>query len=82
MSMREATMGRIYDTLQVLPEQQLALVLRFVESLKEAVATKVSTRKTAVAPIYKLRIASVDTGIADLAGQHDHYLYGVEKRPG
>jgi hypothetical protein len=29
--------------------------------------------------IYQVHQHAVDTGISDLAAQHDHYLYGVNK---
>jgi predicted HTH domain antitoxin len=31
-------------------------------------------------PIYQISQYAVDTGIPDLAVQHDHYLYGTDKR--
>ena len=32
-----------------------------------------------VAPIYRIHEQAITTGIKDLASQHDHYLYGLEK---
>ena len=31
-------------------------------------------------PAYNIASLAVDTGISDLACEHDHYLYGTEKR--
>lgn len=32
------------------------------------------------APLYSIHKTAVKTGMSDLAHQHDHYLYHVEKR--
>jgi hypothetical protein len=39
---------------------------------------KVAGNKTAV-PLYHFYENAIDTGIVDLAEQHDHYLYGQSK---
>ena len=31
-------------------------------------------------PAYRISSLAVDTGIEDLAIEHDHYLYGIPKR--
>jgi hypothetical protein len=69
---------RICETIHSLPEEQLDDVLRFVQDLKEIRGARIS--EEAVAPVYNIHTAAVRTGISDLAHQHDHYLYGVEKR--
>jgi len=33
-------------------------------------------------PLYQIHHKAIVTGISDLAHQHDHYLYGQEKRDG
>ena len=69
---------RICETIHSLPEEQLGEVLRFVQDLKSIQASRIS--EDAVAPLYSIHTAAVRTGISDLAHQHDHYLFGVEKR--
>ena len=34
---------------------------------------------TSTAPIYQVHRQAIATGVPDLAHQHDHYLYGLEK---
>jgi hypothetical protein len=69
---------RICETIQRLPEEQLDQVLRFVQDLEAA--KEVDTSDESIAPLYGVHAAAVNTGVSDLADQHDHYLYGVDKR--
>ncbi|MCL7454742.1 MAG: hypothetical protein M8467_17025 [Anaerolineae bacterium] len=69
---------RICETIHSLPEDQLGEVLRFVQDLKSIQGSRIS--EDAIAPLYSIHTSAVRTGISDLAHQHDHYLYGVEKR--
>ncbi len=68
---------RIYQIIESLPAEQLPKLLDFLESFLQP-AKFDST--TSVAPIYQVHHHAADTGIPDLAAQHDHYLYGVSKR--
>jgi len=36
--------------------------------------------RKAINALLEVDSLSIETGIADLAGQHDHYLYGVPKK--
>jgi hypothetical protein len=47
-------------------------LLRFLKYLTQPT-------KSSPPPIYQIHENAVDTGITDLAAQHDHYLYGVGK---
>jgi len=82
--MRDGTMSslelaqRICETLQSLPEEQLDRVLRFVQDLERV--GELGSSEEALAPLYSVHTMAVRTGIPDLAHQHDHYLYAVEKR--
>ena len=78
MSTQELTVEEICETLRTLPEEQLDEVLHFVQDLELARESVVSDE--AVAPLYGIHAIAVRTGIPDLAHQHDHYLYGIEKR--
>lgn len=80
MSAQELTVDKICDTLQALPEDQLDLVLRFLHDLEQAREPGNSFADEPVAPLYQAHTAAVRTGIPDLAHQHDHYLYGLDKR--
>jgi hypothetical protein len=80
MSVQELTVDKICDTLQALPEDQLDLVLRFLHDLEQTRKPGNSSADEPVAPLYRAHAAAVRTGIPDLAHQHDHYLYGLDKR--
>ena len=80
MGVREVTQEQIYDELQDLPEEQLPEVLHFLKSLKRSKVVATLVAEEAAAPLYDIHIAAVKTGIPDLAHQHDHYLYGLDKR--
>jgi len=69
---------QICETIHNLPEEQLSEVLRFVQAL-EGVG-ELDAIDENVAPLYRIHTVAVKTGISDLAHQHDHYLYGIEKR--
>ena len=80
MSVQEPIVDEICDTLQALPEDQLDQVLRFLHDLEQARKPGSSSADEPVAPLYRAHTAAVRTGIPDLAHQHDHYLYGLDKR--
>jgi hypothetical protein len=80
MSVQELAVEEICDTLQALPEEQLDQVLRFLHDLEQARKPAKSSADKPVAPLYRAHTAAVRTGIPDLAHQHDHYLYGQDKR--
>ena len=69
---------KICERIHNLPDEQLDKVLRFVQDLEETSAPEAVDEE--IAPLYRVHAVAVRTGISDLAYQHDHYLYGVEKR--
>ena len=80
MSTHEITAEQVCETVRELSSDRLRLVLRFVEDLKAKSDETDLSEKKSVAPLYTVHTAAVKTGIADLAHQHDHYLYGQEFR--
>ena len=62
--------AQIHKIIDQLRPEQLAQLWEFVELL---------TAKPDEAPLYRIHEQAVSTGIRDMADQHDHYLYGVEK---
>lgn len=52
--------------------------------LPEGARVKVEPVEAAdqIDPAYELHVEAVDTGIPDLAREHDHYAYGTPKRGG
>jgi hypothetical protein len=80
MSAQELTVDEICDTLRALPEEQLDRVLHFLLDLEQARKPGNASADEPIAPLYRVHTAAVKTGIPDLAHQHDHYLYGLDKR--
>ena len=73
---------RLLNELQDLPPEAQEKILKFVHFVKKEllVAKKGKPRKKAANALRDVDKFAVDTGISDLASQHDHYLYGVPKR--
>lgn len=67
---------QIYQMIETLPVEKLPDLLRF---LKDLLQPGKSSSNANVAPIYQVHQHAIDTGVPDLASQHDHYLYGTNK---
>lgn len=72
------TKQQIYQMIELLPGERLPDLLRLLRQFSQP-AKSDSSLGADVSPIYQIAEHAVDTGIADLAAQHDHYLYGVSK---
>lgn len=70
MTVAVPSRSQIHKTIDQLRPEQLAQLWEFVELL---------TTRADEAPLYRIHEQAVATGIRDMADQHDHYLYGVEK---
>jgi hypothetical protein len=73
---------QLFHEIETLPLDAQEKVLKMVHCLKTEIFTpaKTSHRKKQTATLTELDLLAVDTGINDLAAQHDHYLYGMPKR--
>jgi len=60
---------QIYQAIDRLRPDQLACLWEYVQRLIQE----------PVAPLYHVHEQAIATGVADLAEQHDHYLYGQDK---
>jgi len=67
---------QIYKIIESLPVERLPDLLRFLKYLMQPIK---SSPPPMPPPIYQMHQHAIDTGIPDLAAQHDHYLYGVSK---
>ena len=72
------TKQQIYQMIELLPGEWLPELLRLLRQLSQPAKSDLSVDAD-VSPIYQIAEYAVDTGISDLAAQHDHYLYGVGK---
>lgn len=64
------TKDQLLEVIEHLRPEQLAQVWEYMNQLADQPA----------APLYQIHEHAVSTGIKDLAQQHDHYLYGQDKR--
>jgi hypothetical protein len=67
---------QIYQMIERLPVEKLPELLSFLKSLLQPSTGNLADGP---APIYQVHSHAVDTGIPDLAAQHDHYLYGMSR---
>jgi hypothetical protein len=70
MSALMSTKEQLHQVIDRLPPEQVEEVWEYVSQLAQQ----------PVAPIYRIHEYAASTGVKDLADQHDHYLYGQEKR--
>ena len=73
---------QLYEEIESLPLDAQEKILKMVHFLKTEILPPVipKTRKKGKASLMDLDLLAIDTGIPDLAAQHDHYLYGTPKR--
>ena len=65
---------QIYQLIEMLPVERLPELRRFLKSL---VSSDDITAPDQPAPIYEFHQHAVDTGISDLAANHDRYLIKI-----
>ncbi|VVB55788.1 Uncharacterised protein [uncultured archaeon] len=58
---------RLKHPLDLKPGQEVELIIREIPPIETD-------------PSFDLASLAVDTGVSDLAVEHDHYLYGISKR--
>lgn len=73
---------QLIKEVEEMPDEIQEKVLKLVHFIKEEILVEPPKKKR---PKRKLTFANlediaIDTGISDLASQHDHYLYGVPKK--
>jgi hypothetical protein len=69
MSVITEMRNQIQQAIDRLDLDQLGQLLKYVQQLTEE----------PTAPLYHIHEQAIATGVADLAEQHDRYLYGQEK---
>lgn len=73
---------QLIKEIEEMPDELQEKVLKLVHFIKEEILVEPPKKKR---PKRKLTFSNlediaIDTGISDLASQHDHYLYGVPKK--
>jgi hypothetical protein len=73
---------QLYNEIETLPIDAQEKILKMVHFLKTEIFTQVKSKpkKKRPATLADLDSMAVETGINDLATQHDHYLYGMPKQ--
>ena len=73
---------QLYHEIETLPLDAQEKILKMVHFLKTEILTPVKSKpkKKQLATLADLDSMAVETGISDLATQHDHYLYGMPKQ--
>ena len=73
---------QLYHEIENLPLDAQEKILKMVHFLKTEILTPVQSKpkKKQLSTLADLDLLAVETGINDLAAQHDHYLYGMPKK--
>ena len=73
---------QLYNEIETLPIDAQEKILKMIHFMKTEIFTQVKnkSKKRRLATLTELDFIAVETGINDLATQHDHYLYGVPTR--
>lgn len=73
---------QLIHELEGLPQEAQKKILKLVHFMKREILSSSEKRsgRKKVNALLEVDNISVETGITDLAAQHDHYLYGVSKR--
>lgn len=79
------TRQQVLELVEQLPDQQLTLVADFIQALMLPLDLESHWEDEEGLSLEQMELLdllnySVDTGITDLARNHDHYLYGLPKR--
>ncbi len=70
----------LYVRLEILAQEEQTDLMALLSRLA-ALATKPRTHvKPSTRAFQRILDRATDLGVKDLAEQHDHYLYGIEKR--
>ena len=78
--MSTAVKKQLIQEIEDLPDELQEKMLKMVHFMKKEIFAprkKKSKKANALLDVDKI---TIDTGIADLSSQHDHYLYGVPKK--
>jgi hypothetical protein len=71
---------KIQKEIETLPKEALHKVEDFIRTLKTKKGLKAVQAKKPFNVFDAIADSAIETGIKDLARNHDHYIYGTEKR--
>jgi len=70
---------KILEELKEIPVVKLPVVLKFIHLLKNEFLSIPTTMEKQTNALLDVDDFAIETGITDLAKNHDYYLYGVER---
>lgn len=73
---------QVIKELEEVPPEAQETILKFIRFFKHEIllSSKRKRSKKKINSLMDMDKIAIDTGIPDLADQHDHYLYGVPKK--
>ena len=74
------TLHVVFDGKALLPEENVEDLIPFHRYLIQIIFQEKPQKKKGNRVLQKISARATDLGVSDLAAQHDHYLYGTEKR--
>lgn len=77
---KSVTLEEIEKEIEILPVKALQEVKDFIKTLKIKKTTKGIQKKKPYSVFDEITDAATDVGIKDWARNHDHYIYGIDKR--
>ena len=77
---KSAAIEKIEKEMETLPVSALRELKGFIKALKIKKTTKEIHKKKPYSVFDKIAESATDVGIEDWARNHDHYLYGTDKR--
>ncbi len=77
---KSAAIEKIEKEMETLPVSALRELKGFIKTLTIKKNTKEIYKKKSYSVFDKIAESSADVGIEDWARNHDHYLYGTDKR--
>ncbi len=70
---------QLYTRLQARAHQEHTDVVELLDRLVDTTETAPATQQPMAQAFQRILERATDLGVSDLAEQHDHYLYGVDK---
>jgi len=80
MNAMTKTLHAIFDGKALLPEETVDDLVPYQRYLIQIIFQEKALKKKRKRVLQRILARATDLGISDLAAQHDHYLYGTEKR--
>ncbi|MCI0495544.1 hypothetical protein L0Z72_11110 [candidate division KSB1 bacterium] len=74
------TVHAVFDGKALLPEETVDDLIPYQRYLIQIIFHEKPLKKKSNRVLQRILARATDLGVSDLAAQHDHYLYGTEKR--